>query len=74
MSETPRRRGRMRKRPIQTWTEGVYEETLQLPASLEDAPLDNVWHLPVGAAPTDDRPPEPASSAIEAEAELREAA
>ena len=75
MSGAPKRRGRMRKRPIQTWTEGVYEETLQLPASLDEAPLDNVWHLPVGAAPTDDLPPEPASAAVEAEwEELHEAA
>ena len=66
----PNKRGTMRKRPIQTWTEGVYEETLHLPASLKDAPLDNVWQLPIGAAPADDLPPEPASAALEAEAEV----
>jgi hypothetical protein len=67
------RRGRLRKRSIQTWTEGVYEETLQLPASMQEAPLDNVWRLPVGKAPTDDLPPEPASAGLP-EWELREAA
>jgi hypothetical protein len=73
MSE-PSRRGRLRKRSIQTWTEGVYEETLHLPESLKDVPLDNVWKLPVGAAPTDDLPPEPASAALVFDSELREAA
>jgi hypothetical protein len=73
---TQHRRGRLRKRSIQTWTEptGVYEETLQLPASLKEAPLDNVWQLPVGKAPTDDLPPEPASAGLQPEWELREAA
>ena len=67
-------RGRLRKRSIQTWHEGVYEETLLLPESLKEAPLDNVWQLPVGKAPADDLPPEPASAALVFDSELRNAA